>query len=293
VTRLSEQDLTRGFTPRAFAGYLAGELRTDVRRLAARAWDADPDALAAALRGKRVAAVTVTSGEGAIGGFARALADTGELMGAEARVMESADGPGFAEADRWGADIVVFSDDSDFVAADRNTGRVVHNNPATARVFVAALELLNGGSLKGEGVTVLGLGPVGFFAAERLMELGARPAARDVDRGRLFTAGRMLPGLDTLPGEEDLARALARSATPLIFEAVPCERALPDALYERLLGGPAPVVSAPGVPLSWPAAWLGGEGGRLFHEPLMAGTASMLAGLFAERYDERFSRAFP
>jgi hypothetical protein len=54
------------------------------------------------------------------------------------------------------------------------------------------------------------------------------------------------------------------------------------------------LVSAPGVPLSWPLSWLNpGQNGRLFHEPLAAGTASMFAGLYVEAYEPEFGEAFP
>jgi D-arabinose 1-dehydrogenase-like Zn-dependent alcohol dehydrogenase len=221
------------------------------------------------------------------------VAAVGTMMGAEARVMDNTDDKGFQEAENWQADIVIYSDDVDFVAQDAQSKHVIHNNPATSRIFVAALEFLNEKSLKGETVLILGLGPIGFWAVERLMELGARPLCYDIDLKKLFRMSKMLPGADLIYNQKSLEGNISRFSKPIIFEAVPEKIILADNRMEELLQDTNPIVSAPGVPLSWPQSWLySGDKGRLFHEPLMAGTASMLAGLFVEDYLPRFSFSY-
>jgi hypothetical protein len=153
-------------------------------------------------------------------------------------------------------------------------GRVLaDNNTATSRVYVAALELLAGGSLAGREVLVWGLGIIGRGAALRLLKLGAWPLMFDIDpsKGPLALA-------ETGGGEvvkDGLARILA-GRTALIFEAVPQREIWPGNI-DPPVNTPLRV-AAPGVPLSWPAGWLRPGGpARLWHDVLPSGVATMLA----------------
>jgi pyrrolysine biosynthesis protein PylD len=245
-----------------------------------------------------MAAITITDGEGAISGFAEMLAEAGKLLGMDALAMTFPDQKGFKEAWDWGAEVVVYSDDNDFVAKDLVSGHTIHNNPATSRIFVAALEFLSHGSLAGKEVLVMGLGPVGTFAALRLLELGAKVHLYDVDPSKGKGLHRRVPELGLIQGEAALLKFL-ESQGPLILEAVPSENLLssgdPGDLA-RIIQGRNPHVSAPGVPLSWPRDWMekgAKEGPQLYHEPLLSGTVSMLSGLLAKDYREEHGAAYP
>jgi hypothetical protein len=270
VTRLATADLAGiGEDWTVYDRRLAGLLGVDLLTLAARAVDRPANEVRARLAGRRLAAVSLSGGEGVVGGFAAALAAIGRRLGLIAEVMPAPDEAGLAQARAWGADFIIHADDERFLARATADGRTADNNPATSRVFAAALELLSGGSLAGREVVVLGLGVIGRGAASRLAELGAVPLMYDPDPRTwpLAEAGAILAA------PADLARALAR--TDLIFEATPVALALQPSLWPDF-----PIVAAPGVPLAWPAAWLtAGSSGRLWHDPLQSGAAAMLAWL--------------
>ncbi|MDR1039114.1 MAG: hypothetical protein LBR80_02900 [Deltaproteobacteria bacterium] len=281
MTRLKAQDVGWLYDLRAFDRSIAGALGTDIMELSARAWGLDVGEARRRLQGLKLAVVTMTSGEGEIPGFAAAVAATGERMGLVARVMESPDSLGLAEACEWGADLLAYSDDVDFVARDAAGGNAVHNDPATARAFVAALEIMNGGELSGAKVLILGLGRVGTLAAERVAELGGLPLVRDPDRQRVRAALERTPEARAIPDEKALLMEFRAGAT-LIFEAVPSERVLSPETLDAMIRAGEPRVAAPGVPLSWPSLWLSpGAPGRLWHDPLISGTASMISGIVA------------
>ncbi len=248
-------------------------LGLDLLALAARGQDRPADEVRARLAGRRLAAVSLSSGDGVVGGFAESLAAIGRHLGLNAQAMPAPDGEGLAQAAAWGADFIIHADDDRFVARRVADGRTADNNPATSRIFVAALELLSGGRLAGREVVVLGLGVIGRGAAVRLAELGSVPLMYDPDPRTWPAARAETAGGQILASPADLARALAR--TNLIFEATPTAQALHPSLWPRF-----PVVAAPGVPLAWPTAWLAPHAsGRLWHDPLQSGTAAMLARL--------------
>ena len=276
MTRLTAADvLTITDNWKAYDHCQRQVLGVDLPTLAARAVGRDPARVKAALAGRKLAAVSITEGGGIIGGFAESLAAIGRRLGLTAEAMTRANQEGLKEAELWGADLVIYATDDRFLALNLHSGQVADNNPATSRVFVAALELMaEDQTLAGREVVVLGLGIIGRGAAGRLVELGARPLMYDPAPGPRETAARVVgEGGEVLPDNDSLARALKR--TNLIFEAVCCQRALPPEFWPL-----NPVVAAPGVPLSWPLEWLRGHGGgRLWHDQLQSGTAAMLAEL--------------
>lgn len=248
-------------------------LGVDLLTLAARAAGRKEEEVRSALAGRRLAAVSISSGVGVVGGFAESLASIGRHMGLEAEVMSQPDGDGFREAEKWGAELVISADDYKFLARRTANGLTADNNPATSRVFVTALELMNGGSLRDQEVVVLGLGIIGRGAAAYLAERGAYPLLYDPDPKRSAAAGVEISEGELLRNTNDLAKALKR--TNLIYDATPVLEALPEELWPA-----EAVVSAPGVPLSWPLEWINADGPRrLWHDPLQSGTAAMLAKL--------------
>ncbi len=248
-------------------------LGVDLLTLAALSLDRSEVDVRNGLAGRKLAAVSISSGGGVVTGFAESVASIGRHLGMECEVMSKTDGPGMEQAVNWGADFIISADDRRFLVRETSRGRVADNNPATSRVFVAALELMAGGSLVEREVVVLGLGAIGRGAAVRLVELGAYPLMYDPDPKKEAPALSEVKDGEVLRSPEHLARALAR--TSLIIDATPVSPALPASMW------PAnPVVSAPGVPLGWPEEWMRpGARGLLWHDPLQSGTAAMLAKL--------------
>lgn len=273
MTRLTSADVRTIDSWAEHDRLIRDQLGVDLLALAADAADLPAEAVRRGLAGRKLAAVSISSGEGVVGGFAESLAAIGRHLGLEARVMAAPDASGFSLAGQWGADLVIHADDDLFLAWD-SSGRTVDNNPATSRAYVAALRLMaEGRSLAGREVVVLGLGVIGRGAASRLVELGALPLMYDLNESLGAAALAEVGGGKILRDRADLAEALSR--TNLIFEAVPSADALEESLWPE-----HPVVAAPGVPLAWPESWLRpGARGRLWHDPLQSGTAAMLARL--------------
>ena len=275
MTRLTVLDLA-GLGGRAARDRLIrAALGVDLLTLGARAADRPGPWIAERLRGRRLAALSVSSGQGVLPGFAETLAALARELGLTAAAVPGADEEGLRAAEAWGADWVILADDDCFEVRDL-AGRVLaDNNPATSRAFVAALELLAGGGLAGREVLVLGLGVIGRGAAARLLELGAWPLMFDIDSAKGPAALAEAGGGEVVAGEDGLARILA-GRTALIFEAVPRREIWPGKIRPPKK---APLkVAAPGVPLSWPAAWLRPGGpARLWHDALPSGLAAMLA----------------
>lgn len=248
-------------------------LQTDLISLASRAAGRSVELVRDSLAGRKLAVVPVSSGSGIIPGFVDSVASIGWRMGMNAAVMTYSDSDGFKQASDLGADYVISADDFRFIARECQHGRLADNNPATSLGFVAALELMCGGSLMDKEVLVLGLGIIGRGAAVRLVELGAYPLVYDPNTKRASAAMGEITDGEMVSSPAHLAKALKR--TNIIFDATPVEEALPRALWPD-----NPIISAPGVPLSWPLEWMyPGASGRLWHDVLQTGTASMLARL--------------
>lgn len=285
MTRLTIEDLSHiNHDWEAYDHRLVNQLGLDFMGLGALANGRAVQEVQRGLVGRRLAAVSMSSGEGVLGSFAESVATIGTHLGLEARVMTATDEAGLDQAKKWGADFISYAHDDHFVVRRVADGREADNNPCTSRAYVAALSQMAGGFLVGRGVVVLGLGIIGRGAATRLLELGATVFLYDPDFSR--TEDVLRETMDNgygngqgegqaigLKDENALAEILTR--TNLIFEATPVARALNPELWPR-----SPVVVAPGVPLSWPLSWRepGGRG-RLWFDPLESGMAAMLAEL--------------
>ena len=270
MTRLTGADLAGLGSLAACDRLIRAALGVDLLTLGARAADLPPLLAAEGLRGLRLAALSVSSGQGVLPGFAETLAAIGRSLGLDAAAMPGQDEEGLRQAEAWGAEWVIRADDDCFEVRTLAGRALADNNPATSRAFVAALELLAGSSLSGREVLVMGLGVIGRGAVERLLELGAWPLMFDIDTAKG-------PALEAEVGGEAAAepRSLVLSGrTTLILEAVPWGK-----LWDTPLPGEARLrVAAPGVPLSWPRAWLRPGGpARLWHDVLPSGVAAMLA----------------
>ena len=274
MTRLTVADLAALGGQAARDRLIQAALGVDLLTLGARAADRPGPWVAERLRGRRLAALSVSSGQGVLPGFAGTLAALARSLGLEAEAMPGADEEALREAEAWGADWVIRAADDCFEVRDLDGRVLADNNPATSRAFVAALELLANG-LAGREVLVLGLGVIGRGAAARLLEMGAWPLMFDIDPAKGPAALAEAGGGEVVAGEKALARVLA-GRTALIFEAVPRREIWPGKIRPPK---EAPLkVAAPGVPLSWPAAWLRPGGpARLWHDVLPSGLAAMLA----------------
>jgi pyrrolysine biosynthesis protein PylD len=145
-----------------------------------------------------VAVVPDTTGEGVILGFCETLISIAEHLGAKA-FKTSPNEKGFKEALDLGATITLSSNDADFLAKNLITHRQSENGSATGRGFAQALCQMAGGSLSGCEVLVLGAGPVGLAAAQRLTSLGAGVVIDDLDPQQARQAAQKVSGAKVRP----------------------------------------------------------------------------------------------
>jgi pyrrolysine biosynthesis protein PylD len=222
----------------------------------------------------RFAAVPVRSGLGVIDGFSGTVAGIVTHLGFEAFVTESSDVAGMAEGIERGAHVLMFADDECFVAITPERRHVVDNNLATAQGFVAGVELMRGG-LAGATALVLGCGPVGVAAAASLLDRGADVALCDIRHERVTAAlrkmaegaaGRMRA--DRIRIEEDARAALRRYE--VIFDATDA-----GGFIEPSHLGPKTMVAAAGLPCALISEAMAEHQGRILHDALEIGTATM------------------
>ncbi|MDR3280103.1 MAG: 3-methylornithyl-N6-L-lysine dehydrogenase PylD [Synergistaceae bacterium] len=216
-------------------------------------------------RAPRVAVIPITSGLGVINGFSETVAGIAGFLGFDARVTGAADIAGVAEAVSGQYDIIMAADDDTFIAVNLKKRLVSDNGEATGRGYATALSLASGG-LRGKNVLMLGAGPVGRAAAETMLSDGAALTVFDIDRGKAESLRLVHPSVRIA---DNLADAL--SAHSLLFDATP----VGPFIGKGALRDDA-ILSAPGVPLCLDAeceAWMRG---RLLHDALEIGVATML-----------------
>jgi pyrrolysine biosynthesis protein PylD len=247
-----------------YDGELLRKTGLSLRQLACRAAGVKEAEALESLAAIQVGIVPVTAGEGMIEGFCGAVAGIVSHLGATSFVTSSSDVAGLAEAIERGANVVFLADDNRFVALGLSFRTVVDNSEATARGYVAALEILAGG-LKDRPVLVLGAGQVGKKALAALKALGARAAVFDPDPEKIR-------GLATETGifvEKDLESALKKHS--LLVDASPAA----GVIRERHVK-PDTFIAAPGLPLGLCPGALVAVGNRFIHDPLQIGVATML-----------------
>ena len=218
-----------------------------------------------------VTVVPLTYGQGIIGGFAEWVRAICSFLGFATFVTEKSNLPGLGEAVERMADIVFLADDDFFIALRPQTGKAVDNGEATGRGYAALLDLA-AAQAKGKAALVVGAGPVGQGAAGFLQKAGAQLLVYDCDKEKAEQLCRQYPNAKVTASLEE---ALARSE--LVVEATPVEGTLRG---EQLR--PEMWIAAPGVPLGIDAAGQKLLQGRLFHDVLEIGVASMLAMALAE-----------
>jgi pyrrolysine biosynthesis protein PylD len=212
-----------------------------------------------------VGVVPICSGEGVLGGFVESVGAVVEHIGFRAFVTEATDVAGTAEAVKHGADILMMADDHSFVALNIKKGLMVDNGDATAKGFVAALDLMCGG-LGGREVLVLGYGNVGCSAAAAALERGAKVALYDKQPEKYRDL------------EAETGSSLV--VVPSLREALNHYRLIVDAtnegaVIEEAYITPGTYIAAPGVPLGLTEGAVERIGERLVHDPLQIGAAVM------------------
>jgi pyrrolysine biosynthesis protein PylD len=264
MTRLTEDDV-RALSAelQRFEDGLREVAGVGLRELAMRTLSNDP--VCVPLRGARVAAVPISTGQGQIPGFTDCVCAILTHLGCEAWVTRQPDVRGIQEAAGAAAQVLFLADDDRFIALNILNGRCVDDDPATADGYVAALQEAAGG-LVGRDVLLLGLGPVGRAAARRLVSRGARVSVVEPDVQRLESMLATGVKLEPVAFEEGLARC------DLIYDATPAAGLVDvDQVRETM------IAAVPGIPSAFTPAAQALLGPRHIHEPLAIGVAVMAA----------------
>jgi len=217
------------------------------------------------LRGARVAAVPMSSGEGVIPGFSACVVATLLHLGCDAWATTQSDVSGIQAAVAAGAEVLFLADDLRFIALHVARSLTVDNDHATADGYVTALEAA-AGDLDGRDVLVLGVGSVGRAAVRRLTALSATVHVAEPDAERIEAARAVGLEFEVVTLADGLARCDA------VFDASPAEGVI-DAADVR----PGMVAAVPGMPSAFTAAARELLGVRHMHEPLALGVAVMAA----------------
>jgi pyrrolysine biosynthesis protein PylD len=217
----------------------------------------------------RMAVVPIRSGLGVISGFAEAVRGILVHMGFDASVTGNSDVSGFADAVDGGAQVILAADDNRFVAFCPRQAKTVDNSRATASGFVAGLDLMAGG-LDAKDVLVIGCGPVGRWSVEALLTCKARVSVVDQLAQKAADLAEWIQGTfhSTIRVATDADTAL--STHELIVEATNAA----DVIHARHVTADTRV-AAPGMPCGVTPRARKMLAGRILHDPLPIGVATM------------------
>lgn len=212
-----------------------------------------------------VAVIPVSSGQGIINGFSGSVQKIIEFLGFPTFVTRGPDVGGLAEAVERGGKVIFLADDDHFVAINLAKGKVVDNGKATGKGYAAALDLMSGG-LRDKKVLLIGAGPVGMGAAAFMAVQGAKVVIYDIDRQQAEKLKDAVPGVQIV---QDFYQALPEYK--LLFEATPSAEIIGKEFIRE-----DTMIAAPGIPLGLSQECLPLLAGRLVHDMLEIGVATML-----------------
>jgi len=271
MTRLRSEDMaaTAGDL-QAYDADLRRTIGLDLMGIACGAADIDPVEFARLAMATRAAVVPLTLGEGIIEGFSEAIKRIMAHLGFPALVTSKPDVAGIAEAYARQCGLILLSDDQNFIALNTLTRKVVSNSKATGIGYAWGLNIMAGG-IRDKRTLVIGCGPVGCSAAEKLVELGAHVYVHDVDRVKAHRfAVEMKDRSKMLKIEKDLDVALRRFR--LILDATPAAGIITADTIDFNT-----CISAPGVPIGLTSEARAKVSGRILHDFLEIGVATMAA----------------
>ncbi len=223
-------------------------------------------------RSVSIAAVPIRSGEGEIPRFSETIKIIVSHIGFDAFVTDSADVSGIAEAVEKGADIIMMADDNRFISFCPGSGCVSDNSEATAKVFIAGLDLMSGGIDK-KDLLVIGAGAVGRYGVISALLRGANVHLLDteIEKSRKLEAEmkKLYDKTVTIITSDNQAEFLM-TGYDLIFEATNTSDVIDES--DITLNT---FIAAPGMPLGLTPAAAVKAGDRLLHDPLQLGVCAM------------------
>jgi pyrrolysine biosynthesis protein PylD len=227
------------------------------------------------------------SGQGIIRGFTETVGYIIKHLGFKVFITKKTDVSGVAEAVEKNAEVIVMADDQRFIALNIKSNRMSDNSIATAKGYVAGLDLMAGG-LEGQKVLVVGCGTVGYNAVLAILHREAGVSVIDVNPNNSYKLAREIYNATRkkINIEPDLNMALQKHH--LLVEATNSPGII-DAKYIR----PYTHVAAPGMPLGLTSAAIEKISPRLLHDPLQIGTAVMAVDAVLSRSVEEWRVMLP
>ncbi len=271
MTRLTTDDIIKiADELQAYDDELIGKTGCTLAGIACQAADISEADILKIAADIRVSIVPITFGQGIIPGFCETVANIVSHIGCRSLVTQQADVAGLAEAYETKSDILMFADDDRFVAVGVKNGIVVDNAIATAKGFIAGLDLMAGG-FKQTNVLVLGCGPVGRAATHTLVQGNAIVSIYDINSEcSLYLANEIKDISNTqINIIDELDQALTDHQ--FIVDATPAAEIIREPHISEQT-----YISAPGVPLGLDKEAQAKISDRLLHDPLQIGVATML-----------------
>jgi len=273
MTRLTEMDISD--VKRSISEYdrlVQRKTGMTLRQTACYALDVDEADLLPLLDWIKIGIVPIRLGQGKITGFTESVEAVVKHIGFKTFITHECDVAGITEAVSLNAGVVMMADDRRFIALDLKHSYIADNDEATAKGYIAALDLMSGG-IKGQNVLVAGCGPVGRKAALAALKRNARVSLLDIKPQRCQQAMQELQHAIndkvriTIEGE--MAHAVQQNR--LIIDATNAAGIIDESVIT-----PNTYVAAPGMPLGLTKKAVTLLGDRLYHDPLQTGTAVMV-----------------
>jgi pyrrolysine biosynthesis protein PylD len=234
-----------------------------------------------------VGIIPFQSGQGIIEGFSQTLETIVKHLGFKAFITKNSDVAGIAEAVEKNAEVIMMADDQRFIALNIKSNRMSDNAKATAKGYVAGLDLMAGG-LEGQKVLVIGCGAVGQSAVLAVLQRDAEVSVFDINPSYSYKLAREIykATRKKINVETDLNMALQRYH--LLVEAANAPGII-KANYIR----PDTHVAAPGIPLGLTSKAVEKISHRLLHDPLQLGAAVMAVDTVLSRSVEEWRVMLP
>ncbi len=252
--------------------------------MASFALDVDTEKAKNLCKGKKIAVIPISSGEGFISGFAEVLKSICEHLDFKSSIVR-ADEQGFEDFRRGDFDLAIWASDDEYFVENKNETIKIDNNIATGKGFAeilnfvikstcqsnkTMLEKINSCetiSNKRSFVLIRGCGPIGTNAAYHLGKRGYHINLYDINEEKskdllkqLLSkniSASLVSDIENLEMQSNVISAL--------FDAAP-NPAQEDSFCKYKFD----CISAPCVPCLWE------EKPTLWHDPLQLGTAVML-----------------
>ena len=213
----------------------------------------------------RIAAIPLSTGLGVIPGFSKIVVEILKYLHFKSFVTTNIDVAGIAEALEKDANILFIADDIHFLALNLKRRYVVDNDVATAKSYVAALEIAIQG-LKGKEVFIIGLGRIGTIMIEEVIRRHGIPLVYDIKHERTTYISKRFSHRVRLM--KSMSEGL--SSTRFVLNTAPSKNMVTSDMVDE-----NHIIYSPAIPHGLTDAAVRKLSRNFFHDPLQLGVATM------------------